>query len=69
MHGAFAQGAAMSEWRQYRVQARSFERPTAAASRVEAREELLALARQWEQLADKSELAERRDRPSGRTTR
>lgn len=51
----------MSEWRQYRAQARSFERQAATANRAEAREELLALARQWDQLADESERVERRD--------
>jgi hypothetical protein len=58
----------MSEWRQYRAQARSFERQAAEASRAEAREDLLTLARQWDQLADESERAERCDRPSTRTS-
>jgi hypothetical protein len=57
----------MSEWRQYRAQARSFERQAAAANRVEARDELLTLARQWDQLADEGERTERRDRPPART--
>jgi hypothetical protein len=57
----------MSEWRQYRAQARSFERQAAEANRVEAREEFLALARQWDQLADESERAELRDRSPART--
>jgi hypothetical protein len=67
MPDAIVRWAAMSEWRQYRAQARSFERQAAAANRAEVREEFLTLARQWDQLADESERAERRDRSPART--
>jgi hypothetical protein len=56
----------MSEWRQYRAQARSFERQAELARRDDAREEFLTLARQWDQLADEAERAERRDWPPAR---
>jgi hypothetical protein len=56
----------LEEWRQYRAQARSFERQAALARRSAAREEFLTLARQWHRLADESETAERRDRAPGR---
>lgn len=57
----------MSEWRQYRAQARSFERQAAEANRPDAREEYLTLARQWDQLADEGECAERRERSPTRS--
>lgn len=56
----------MSEWRQYRAQARSFERQAALAHRAESREDYLILARQWDLLANESERAERQDRPPAR---
>lgn len=59
----------MSEWRQYRAQARSFERQAADAHRAEAREELLILARQWDRLADEGEREERQDRSPRRPIR
>ena len=51
----------MSEWREYRAQARSFERQAAEARRAEAREDYLTLARQWDRLADEIEHSERTD--------
>jgi hypothetical protein len=45
----------MSETRQYRAQARSFERQAAEARRPGAREDFLKLAKLWNQLADDSE--------------
>ena len=49
----------MSESRQYRAQARSFERQASEARRPGAREEFLKLAQLWNQLADESERSER----------
>jgi hypothetical protein len=49
----------VSVWQGYRAQARSFKRQASAARREAEREELLALARQWEKLADEVERAER----------
>jgi hypothetical protein len=49
----------MSEWPQFRAQARSFHKQALEARRSGEREELLMLARQWEQLADEVERAER----------
>jgi hypothetical protein len=49
----------MDDFRQYRAQARSFERQAEAARRAGARAELLELARLWNRLADETERAER----------
>ena len=49
----------MDDFRQYRAQARSFERQAAVARRSGARTELLELARLWNRLADETERAER----------
>ncbi len=49
----------MSESLQFRAQARSFKKQALDARRAAAREELLTLARQWDQLADEVERSER----------
>lgn len=53
----------MDDFRQYRAQARSFERQAALARRSGARAELLELAQLWNRLADETERAERHDHP------
>jgi hypothetical protein len=54
----------MSEFLQYRAQARSFERQAAEARRADARDEYLKLAILWNQLADESERMERQAGPA-----
>jgi hypothetical protein len=60
-------GTGVSEWREYRAQARSFQRQASEARRDAERDELLTLARQWEKLADEVEFAEQRVHASLRT--
>lgn len=55
-----------SESRQYRAQARSFERQAAEARRPGAREDFLKLAALWNQAADDSERMERQTRSLSR---
>jgi len=51
----------MDASRLYRAQARSYERQATEARRVDARKELLELAKLWDRVADEAQRSERVD--------